>query len=115
MLLKFKGVDKFGNLQFTANDGQCPISYFDLVKKSQKRTKMCLNTYNPIYISAPYKFCCITFKKNYNQLDTPVVGGIFEIKFNLTRHEHKGKDYITAVIISLELVEEPSSVEVLDF
>ena len=112
MLLKFKGEDKFGNLAFTANEEKFPISYHDLVKKNQIISKMCLNTYNPIYISK-YKFCCITFKKQY-RLDPPVVGGIFEVKFTLNKHEHKEKTYVNANIISIELVEEPKE-EVLDF
>ncbi len=114
MLLKFKGKDTFGNLAFTASEGKFPMSYHDLVKKNQRITKMALSTFNPIFISPRYTFACITFKKQYD-LDMPIVRGIYETTFNLTRHEYKGKDYITAVIISLELVEEPSSVEVLDF
>ncbi len=115
MLLKFKGKDTFGNLAFTASEGKFPMSYHDLVKKNQRIAKMCLCTYNPIYVSPRYTFACITFKKNYNEFDPPIVGGTYELKMSLTKTDFKEKTFVNANILSLELVEEPSSVEVLDF
>ncbi len=115
MLLKFKGKDTFGNLAFTASEGKFPMSYHDLVKKNQRIAKMLLCTFNPIYISPRYTFACVTFKKNYNEFDPPIVGGIYEVKFTLTKTDFKEKTYVNATIIELQLIEEPSSVEVLDF
>jgi hypothetical protein len=115
MLLKFKGKDSFGNLAFTASEGKFPTSYHDLVKKNQRISKMSLCTFNPIYISPRYTFACITFKKNYNQFDTPVVGSIFEVKFTLTKTDFKEKTFVNANIIDLTLIEEPKEEEVLDF
>jgi hypothetical protein len=47
--------------------------------------------------------------------DTPVVGGLYKIKFTLTRHSYKDKNYVNANIIDLELIELPKEEEVLDF
>ena len=119
MLLIFKEIDKFGNLCFKASEKEQPISYYDLVEKKNKIDHLRFDSYNPLYHSEKYKFVCINFKKQYDlsikSFDTPVVGGLYKIKFTLTRHSYKDKNYVNANIIDLELIELPKEEEVLDF
>ena len=90
-----------------------------LLKKKNKIDHLRFDSYNPLYHSEKYKFVCINFKKQYDlsikSFDTPVVGGLYKLSFNLARHSYKDKNFVNANITSLTLIDAPKPDLILDF
>ena len=112
MLLKFKKVDKFGNLEFQSSEKGFPESYQDLLLKRSKIEALSLGTYNPIYHSEKYRFCIVSCKKYEADL---IAGAVYEVVFDLVKCCQNGKTYVNAKIREITMVSEPIAEEILDF
>ena len=105
--IRFHKRDRFNNFTFICNKAE-PDAY-KILKRYAKKLKRGFQTYLPIYYSPKYHYAVITFKNTPCYRSTLegfnlAQGDSFNIEFNIHTNEYKGKVYVTADLINVELV-----------
>lgn len=104
--IRFKNVDKYGNLTFICNDKYNSDSYKFLKTLSDKLNRLYPDEYNPIYHNDEFKYCIIQCSKN-NKF-TLNDDNIYKIEFDICKKNVDDKTYLNCILKSAKFVKKIS-------
>jgi hypothetical protein len=110
LTLKFSKLDKYDNPVFIARKDDLPESYEKLKKYHKKLEAKEYDSFLPIYAHSEYNYSTIRFYKNA-KFSKFVESATYQIKFEISVKEKKGKHYVNCYIKSVKFV---SSAPVMD-